>query len=343
MKVSVIIPVHNAAAVLARCLEALQRAAVPDMECIVVDDGSSDASRTVAARFPVTRLTLERCGGPARARNRGAAVAHGDLLVFLDSDVCAHADTLQRLERRLRDDAEIVAVFGSYDDTPADPHFVSQYKNLLHHYVHQHSRADAWTFWAGCGAIRRDVFVRVGGFDEHYTRPAVEDIELGLRLRAAGLRIALDPAIQVTHLKRWTVLGLIRTDLFSRAIPWLRLMLRHRTMPRDLNLTTRDRASMVLVWLLAFAAITGLLAPGARVLAGLCGVLCAAALCVLNRAFYRFLARQRGMRFAVRAVPLHWLSAGYCGLAIPLALVAHAWDLATPRRLMTATPHNDDI
>src|SRR5690606_27163359 len=110
-----------------------------------------------------TVIALEHRGGPARARNRGVQQAQGEIVVFLDADVCAHPDTLARFDEHFRDSAA-AAVMGSYDDSPADPSFVSQFKNLFHHFVHQHSRSEAWTFWAGCGAIRRDIFLASGGF-----------------------------------------------------------------------------------------------------------------------------------------------------------------------------------
>jgi GT2 family glycosyltransferase len=330
MRLSVIIPVHDGAAMLERCLQGLLRSSFRDYECIVVDDASTEDTRGVATRFPVTFAALERRGGPARARNHGAARARGEILVFIDSDVGVHADTLERLDQHLARDASAAAVFGSYDDQPADPHFVSQYKNLLHHFVHQRSRTDAWTFWAGCGAIRREAFRRVGGFDESYARPSVEDIDLGLRLRAHGQRIDLDPGIQVTHLKRWTVSGLVRADLFHRAIPWMRLMLRHRTMPSDLNVTVRDRASVALVWTMALAALAIGITRTHVLLGATLLVLCAVGLCGLNRDLYRFLARKRGLAFAARALALHWFYFLYCGLAVPMALFAHARDVALP-------------
>lgn len=326
MKVSVIIPVHNGAATLRRCLDALRKSEFHDYECIVVDDASTDDTATVARSGAATVIRLERRGGPARARNHGAARAHGEVLVFLDSDVCVHADTLRRLDDCLRQSIQTAAVFGSYDDAPADPHFVSQYKNLLHHYVHHRSRRDAWTFWAGCGAIRREVFLQMGGFDESYTRPSVEDIELGLRLRAHNRHVALDPAIQVTHLKRWSMASLLRADLFDRAIPWLLLMLRHRIVRHDLNVTVPDRASAALVWI-ATLTLAALLIARAAPLPLVIAVLaaCTAGLCVLNLDLYRFFTRTRGLWFAVRALPLHWLYFWYCGLAVPLALGIHLW------------------
>jgi GT2 family glycosyltransferase len=128
-------------------------------------------------------------------------------------------------------------VFGSYDDQPRDKGLVSQYRNLLHHYVHQTANCDASTFWAGCGAVRRSVFTEVGGFHENF-RPicSIDDIELGYRLRRAGHRILLDKDLQGTHLKRWTLWSVISTDITHRAIPWARLVIESKNAPNDLNL-----------------------------------------------------------------------------------------------------------
>ena len=123
------------------------------------------------------------------------------MLVFIDADVLA--DTLQRIRTSFKDDPALDALFGSYDAAPAAPGLVSQYKNLRQHYVHQHGQTESQTFWSGCGAVRSSVFRALGGFDERYTRPSIQDIDLGYRLKAAGCRIALEPGIQVRHLKKW--------------------------------------------------------------------------------------------------------------------------------------------
>jgi hypothetical protein len=148
----------------------------------------------------------------------------------------------------------IVAVFGSYDRAPHAGNIVSQYRNLVHHFVHQTSATSASTFWAGCGAIRRSAFLEVGGFDESYSRPSVEDIELGMRLCTAGYAILLDPHIQVQHLKQWDLWGMLVTDIFSRGVPWTRLLLRARAVPNDLNLKVSQRISALLA-LVALALI----------------------------------------------------------------------------------------
>ncbi len=335
VRLSVIVPVYNDARSLAGCLESLARSEFRDYECIVVDDGSTEDIARVAAQHRATLVTLDDRGGPARARNRGAEQAQGDILMFLDADVCVHPDTLSRVYAHLRDHPVADAVMGSYDDRPADPGFISQYKNLFHHYVHQNSRTEAWTFWAGCGAMRRRAFEAMHGFDESYRRPCIEDIELGLRTRAAGHRIDLNPLIQATHLKRWTLWNLLRTDLLDRGIPWLLLMLRARTMPPDLNVTRAHRLSvaLVIVMLLLFvnAGVERLI--GIRFFAGTAGakatplvlLVLASVVLLVNFDLYRFFARKRGLWFAARAIPLHWLYYAYCGLAVGVAFSIHLW------------------
>ena len=114
-------------------------------------------------------------------------------------------------------------------------------------------------FWSGCGAIRKSVFLEASGFDESYDRPAIEDIELGYRLKAAGKKLALDTSILVRHLKRWSFFGLVKTDILDRGIPWTELILRDRHLPNDLNLQLSQRVSVALVFLLiAVAGVTAL-------------------------------------------------------------------------------------
>ncbi|MFN8461599.1 MAG: hypothetical protein U0X93_07500 [Anaerolineales bacterium] len=87
----------------------------------------------------------------------------------------------------------------------------------------------------------------MGGFDAvKYPQPSIEDIELGRRLSMQGYKIVIDKAIQVKHLKRWTLTNLIKTDIFSRGIPWTQLILADRAIPNDLNLETSQRWSALL-------------------------------------------------------------------------------------------------
>ena len=244
------IPVYNASAFLELCLTALAASETQPFECIVVDDGSTDDSPAVAERHGAKVLhTGGRCG-PAMARNMGVKSASGDVILFIDSDVCVHSDTISKVVAEFTWHPEIDALMGSYDRSPAAGNFMSQYRNLMHCFVHQNSNREATTFWAGCGAIRRQVFLEFGGFDEKYHAPAIEDIELGSRLVQAKRKVVLSADIQVQHLKRWSLRNTLKTDFFYRALPWSDLVIRSGSMPNDLNLRINQRISVALVFLL---------------------------------------------------------------------------------------------
>ena len=264
--ISIIIPAHDCAEHLRQCLNAIGNSTAQPYECIVVDDGSTDKTPEIALKAGAQLIRTEVCGGPAHARNLGAAKASGTLLFFLDADVCVHPETIERMSRAFEDDPLADAVIGSYDSDPACPEFLSQYRNLMHCYTHQEGKHEASTFWSGCGAIRRSVFLEHSGFEESYKRPAIEDIELGYRLRQAGCRLILDRNILCKHLKRWTLGNLVKTDVFDRAIPWTELILRDSCMPNDLNLQLSHRVSTAMAFILVAISATGAVMYGAEFL-----------------------------------------------------------------------------
>lgn len=308
-RLSVIVPAYQGGKVLPLSLSALLRSDLPrqQWELIVVDDGSSDDTALVAARYADTVVRLPgRPSGPAFARNRGFEASQGEMIAFVDADVCVHRDTLRRLVTTLDQNPDASAVFGSYDSTPSHPGVVSEFRNLLHHFVHQREAGDAETFWAGCGAVRSSAFRRVGMFDEwHYSRPQIEDIELGRRLRAHGHRILLRPEIQGTHLKRWTLKDIMSTDFQHRGVPWTRLLLQEgpNAAGGALNLRASERLCTGiagLAWL--SVAVTIVLRTWYPLLVL---PLLPAAVGLVNRDFYRFVVRVRGYAHAAAMLPLH--------------------------------------
>jgi glycosyltransferase involved in cell wall biosynthesis len=241
--ISAIMPAYNCRAFIERSLAPLlamqERGEL--CEIIVVDDGSTDGSAAAAASTGTRVIaTGGRCG-PGAARNLGARQAKGNILWFIDSDVVVHSDAAEHIRRALAN-TNYLAVFGSYDDAPPAPNFLSQYKNLTHHYYHQTGRGEATTFWAGCGAVRSKAFLQTGGFDAlRYSRPSIEDIELGYRLRAAGGQIRLIGELQGTHLKVWTLHGLLTTEIRDRALPWSFLLLNRGHAGDELNISVTER------------------------------------------------------------------------------------------------------
>lgn len=336
MRLSVVVPAHNASATLPRCLGAVRRHAPAGSELIVVDDGSSDGTAEIAHRHGAVVVRHDTPGGPALARNRGVSMARAPVVLFVDADVEVADDALGRVLDAFDRDASLTAVFGSYDDDPAAGTLVSDYRNLLHHFVHQQASVESATFWAGLGAVRRDVLLDCGGFDERYVRPSIEDIELGARLAGAGHRIRLDKDLRGKHLKRWTLLGMARTDVLERARPWTRLLLRDGTLPRDLNLQWRHRASGVMAWLVVVPLPTAVGVPSLGWALAVTSVCALAALAVLNLDFYRYLAARRGMAFAIAAFPLHGLYYAYASGTFAWCCAEHVVDRLTGRRAPSA-------
>jgi hypothetical protein len=315
LRLSIIVPAYNHRGDLQQCVAALSAAAGTNSEIIVVDDGSTEELRSVVTDSGTDVLRLSRNSGPSSARNLGARHARGDILLFVDSDLVVAPGAVNALIQRLEADPTVAAAFGSYDNHPQAKGVVSQYRNLLHHYVHQTGNVEASTFWAGFGAIRRSVFEAVGGFDEKRFPRCIEDIELGGRLRRAGHRIILAKDIQGTHLKRWTLRSVIKTDVCCRAIPWTRLIMEQKQAPDDLNLKAGQRASVALVGLACLFLALSIVFASVRFPA--LEMSATALLCViaLNRKLYGFFIHERGLLFAFAAIPLHILYFLYSGTA----------------------------
>jgi glycosyltransferase involved in cell wall biosynthesis len=267
---------------------------------------------------------LDARRGPSRARNVGAASAVGDYLVFIDADVRVHRDTLSRFVAGFSKDPQLGAIIGAYDDSPADPGFLSQYKNLFHRYIHQCSKGMINTFWSGCGAMRRDLFLGLGGFNAaQYREASIEDIELGMRAEAGGVRIILDSRIQGKHLKRWTFWNLVKTDIFDRGIPWMRLILRRGVLSDTLNLKRNQRISVVLAYVTGLSILASLRLPSLEM-----GALAsAAAVTVMNLDLYRFFMARKGAWFTIRVLPMHWLYLIYCGACFWVGVLLYLLDV----------------
>jgi glycosyltransferase involved in cell wall biosynthesis len=327
---SVVVPAYQAGGVLPECLGALASSAFPRerWELVVVDDASTDETGQIAARWADRVVTLRSpARGPAFARNRGVEACAGAWIVFIDADVAVHPGTLVRFAKVIEDNANLDAIVGAYDDVPAAPGFLSQYRNLVHHYTHLQGGGDVATFWAGCGAVRRAAFTKVGGFDDtRYRWPQIEDIELGYRLRDQGGRIRLCPEIQATHLKRWTFRDAVRTDVWGRGVPWVRLLLERGELSvgATLNLRRGERTKTALVGLalvlLLGAVLWRRMEPA--VLAGAVSV----AVALSNMKQFAWFAQRRGALFALAAVPMNLWYYVVSGTCVVLAIGLHLMD-----------------
>ena len=303
LTISAIIPAFRAAHLLPRVLAPLLdlRESGEIDEVIVIDDVSPDDTAAVAEGLGAHVIRATRNGGPGAARNLGARIAIGDLLWMVDSDVIPGRDGPRHIRAAFAEPG-VRAVFGSYDELPDGTPWFSRYKNLMHRYYHQSARREASTFWAGCGAVDREFYLTIGGFDTAtYRVPSIEDIELGYRIRRNGGRILLAHEFHGKHLKVWTIPNALHTDIFRRALPWARLMIAQEGVSDDLNTSWGERVKALVALVLVASLLALPLLPALWPLSLAAGVLALA----LNWDFARYLARHGGFGLAIGGIAYH--------------------------------------
>ena len=194
---SVIIPVYNGAQTLPACLQALQQQNRPPEEIIVVDDGSTDQSVAIANEFEV-RVVSQPNAGPAVARNLGARLAKGDILLFTDADCAPAVDWTEQMLAPFTD-SSVAGAKGVYrtEQQALVARFVQQeYQDRYDRMAGQASIDFVDTYSA---AYRRTVFLVAGGFDTRFPTASVEDQELSFRLAEQGQRLVYLPEAIVYH------------------------------------------------------------------------------------------------------------------------------------------------
>jgi GT2 family glycosyltransferase len=304
-KVSVVIPVYNAEATLKECLTRLYESRYRDFETVVVDDGSTDQSSAIAAEFPVRIVPTSGRVGPAAARNLGARMATGELLFFIDSDVMVRQDTLGLIADSF-EAGDVDGLCGVQAAQMRYTNIASQYKNLWMRWTYLRQTGDVPLFYTTAAAIRREAFLRVGGFDQGYATPNVEDTAFGQKLARLGVRVRVHPKLEVEHVKQYSLWSMLRTD-FLRAVSLTRLKLRH---PGDIaqnntSVPSSYVASVPLAMLTLVCLALGLVAdvPGMTAIAaaGAAGVM------GLNWEFLTAIRRSDGWFRMLAAVPVLWL------------------------------------
>lgn len=197
--ISVVIPAFNSEVIIAECLTALKRQDVPrdTYEIIVVDDGSTDTTGTVAESLADAVIRTENRGSAA-ARNTGARAARGDILLFTDADCIPKHDWIRRMAEPFEND-EIHGVKGAYltRQTAWVARFIQAEYESKYQYMSQFAAIDFIdTYSAG---FRRVTFLNLGGFDESYPGASVEDQEFSFRMAAAGFKMVFIADARVYH------------------------------------------------------------------------------------------------------------------------------------------------
>jgi glycosyltransferase involved in cell wall biosynthesis len=310
--VSIIIPVRNGAATIARCLEAALASRYERFEVIVVNDGPDDRSAEIIKTFPCTLVQLPRPSGVSRARNIGAYHSHGDILFFTDADCLLNEDTLAIAVASLTAAGRDVILGGTYTREPADDRFFSAFQSVFINHDESRVRDNPDYIAAHAMVLYADTFENSGGFVENFL-PIIEDVDFSHRLRKTGHRLIMNPEIQVRHLFDFSLLGSVCNG-FRKSKYWTIYSIHNRDLLADSGSAS---------WALKFnaAALFGSVLVALLVLATgnawyflIIAVLMALNISV-NRDLLRGFYRARGMAFAFAA-------SAYYLLVYPLVVCA---------------------
>lgn len=237
--VSVVIPTFERSESLKRLLHSLADSDLGglDMEVLVVDDGSADATPDVLAAAPLPVVQLRQMNsGPAVARNRGWRAASGPLVLFLDDDVVVTPDAVRRLVAT----ASSADAVGARIEPLGNPGIIAGFMHVEGLSDHKVVGGEVRYLVTAGAMFSRRVLEEVGGFDEAFPGAAGEDADLSFRLIGAGRSIAVEPNALVLHEYRSTLPKLARTYYRHGSVQPL-LRDRHAARKYHLRGSARDR------------------------------------------------------------------------------------------------------
>lgn len=299
---SIIIPAYNASLSLGRLIESLKKSTFKNFEVIVGDDASNE-QYVVGKTVKIVRLTRNK--GPAGARNAAAKRAKGKVLVFLDSDVQVYPDTLGKIAEKFKEDGDLTALTGVWDKHQKTTDFFPQFKALRDwsYWTNERDRDGYYyLFSTRIAAIKRDVFLRLGGFNEAFRQ--MEDVEFTYRI-AKRYAIIFAPDVRVHH--EFEGFWPVAKKYFWRSFYWSRLWrARHKfdpvatTMWESMaGITGAGAAGILGVIIISFIGNLGNLSHLGYLLGIWTGITLLHIL--LIHKFLRFVLREKGFLFMVKS------------------------------------------
>jgi len=196
-KISIIIAVYNAEMDLDLCLKSIFESEFKDFEVLVIDDCSTDNTVDVAKRYPVRLFSTGENSGPSTARNIGVNEANSDILFFLDADTKMEKDTLGELHGSFLKNPEISGVIGLPNIKTLGSGYASGFQAFRNNYLLYSANEKSDYFTTQMGAIKKDILVKIGGFDTRFKKADVEDILIGLKVPRGS--ILIDKGIIIAH------------------------------------------------------------------------------------------------------------------------------------------------
>ncbi len=224
--ISIVIPTYNSEKFMPGLLGSIFREGIEDLEVLIVDDCSMDGTLEIAKDYPLKIIKMETNSGPAKARNKGVRAARGDIIFFLDADVTVNDGTIKEVGDYFDSNPQSNCVIGICEKEPLNPGFVPRYMSLFE-YIHlSGSNADKVSvFSPRCGAVRKNFFERIGGYNETYKGADVEDFELARKINKTD-SITLNRKMIVKH--QFAGFRQAVKNYFKRAFMWIHLFIKEK-------------------------------------------------------------------------------------------------------------------
>ena len=297
--ISVIVPNHNGEKTIGRCLEAAFASQYSSFEIIVIDDCSSDDSVTVIAKYPCRLIRLSEHGGASKARNTGAQNAAGELLLFIDSDCLLQPDTLAKAAAAYRENGPGVIIGGTYTLLPYDQQFFSIFQSVYIHYSETKNCHNPDYIATHAMLITKDLFLKNGAFNENFM-PILEDVEFSHRLKKNGIKMLIEPEIQVQHIFNFT-LGKSMRNGIRKSKYWSIYSLKKRDLLADSGTASQEfKFNVLACFITLFLLFTGILQQSWIML--LPALLLFGSNFYLNRNLFRAFYKAGGLFFAIPAL-----------------------------------------
>jgi glycosyltransferase involved in cell wall biosynthesis len=320
-RASIIIPVRNDPERLGKLLASFSEQDWTDHEVLVVDDGSTDDTAAVASDYPLHLIPNDGPPGPSGARNLGAQAASEKVFLFLDSDVVLEPNAIARVMTWF-DDPQVVGVSTIASEVPQNPGFVPRYSAVSDRYIAEtwdppssasEAKNGVWKcrwFSTRFGAIRKQPFHDVGGFDVRFDHPCIEDAEFSIRL-ARKYSLILDPDAAHSHHWPTGILQVLRKTFRNSRL--LMKVLREQNSAAPDTVRRSERVARVLCGLAVLLVFS---APFSTI-GAIASVAILATSAWLYRGLFRAYHRSGGTMFMLGSILLHYLvtCAGLAGAA----------------------------
>ena len=243
--VSVVIPNRNGARSIGKCLASALASEYPSFEIIVVDDASTDGSAEICEGTTGIRLIrLKEHRGASAARNAGVREARGEAVFFTDADCLLSPGTLAEAARAFRQSPEAITG-GTYTRVPHDSGFFSAFQSAFIHYSETRLSTPDYVATHAM-VVGRKVFERTGGFQEDFL-PILEDVEFSHRARQQGLKLRMEPGIQVSHIFNFSLMGSL-SNAFRKSMYWTIYSIRNKDLMGDSGTASHELKAAVMSW-----------------------------------------------------------------------------------------------